>query len=418
MDLIFIQIQYYNKYTEANFKDKSMTTESGRLIIPNSDPVYESPGVPAGGANLVVYLTGTTTLADIFADAALETPIENPQTSMQSGLFYAQSTAIWADVSVAYDIVLTTLTGQSWSYTNVSLLGTAANNSGYLQNPNVQLTGAPTSTTPSANDSSAKIATTSFVASAIAAIPSPPTASATTPYTSNVKGVTTGTGGTTAAWSLDKAIMTNVSPAISVGPVTASINLSTIGLNGIDSGSVTSGTFYWVYCISDGTTPGFLASTSATTPTMPTGYTYFALVGVMKTGSDSNIIPFIMFDRDFDYLIPALQVITNNTGTGGAWVSETIATFIPTSYMARYRGTLWGGNNTQNYAVAPINPGVPTSGSNLSAAKGYAWILTGSNGGQTNMSLPFDFPYVSNNIWYNGTSNTGSVYFTGFKLNF
>ena len=54
---------------------------AGRLIIPNSEPVYTSAGVPAVGATLSVYLTGTTTPANIYAEQALSTPISNPQVS-------------------------------------------------------------------------------------------------------------------------------------------------------------------------------------------------------------------------------------------------------------------------------------------------------------------------------------------------
>ncbi len=393
----------------------------GRIIIPNADPVYEAPGVPAGGATLIIYQAGTTNPADIFADADLTVPIQNPQTSSQDGLFYDQSTAIWADDSLAYDAVLTTATGMSWSYENLSVLGQASNNSGYLQNPSVQLTGSPTSTTPASNDSSSRIATTAYVQSVITALPAPPTAGATTPYSSNVKGVATGTGGTTALWSLDKAIVTSSDsskPTIAITSVSGSINIATTGLNGLDSGSAGSNTFYWVYVISNGTTSGFIASTSSNAPAQPSGYTYSLLVGVMKTDGSSTVVPFIYYNKDFDYLIPALQTIVSGS-TGGVWQTSSIASFIPNSLVARYRGTCWTNNNTQTAGVAPINPGQPTGGGgSIPGARGYAWSLGGSNGGQTYQSTPFDFPLVNSSIWYIATSggtNCGA-FFTGFKL--
>jgi len=395
---------------------------SGRFIIPNSDPIYSSPGVPAVGATLTFFNAGTTQLADIYCDADLTTPAENPQTSDGLGLFYSQTSVFWADATLAYDVHLETIDGAQYDYQNLSLIGEAANNSGYLSNPSVQLTGSPTSTTPAANDSSSRIATTSFVTSAIAAIPAPPTASATTPYSSNVKGVATGSGSPTSTWSLDKAIVTSSdssSPTIAISSVTASINLSTIGLNGIDSGTAGSNTFYWVYVISNGTTSGFIASTSVSAPAQPSGYTYSLLIGVIKTDGSGSVVPFVYFGNRFDYLLPALQTIVSGS-TGGVWQSTSVGPFIPSSKVASYRGTCWTHNNTQTAGVAPINPGQPTGGGGaIPGARGYAWSLGGSNGGQTYQSTPFDFPLVSNTMWYiatSGGSNCGA-FFTGFTLN-
>ncbi len=142
---------------------------SGRLIIPNSEPIYTSAGVPASGATLTVYLTGTTTLATIYTSQAMTTPMLNPQTSNASGLFYDQSTEIWADASIAYDVYLNAGNGQSWTYNNVWLLGEPASISGYAPINSPTFTGTPQAPTPAANDSSSKIATTQFVQGLVAA---------------------------------------------------------------------------------------------------------------------------------------------------------------------------------------------------------------------------------------------------------
>ncbi|MES3054893.1 hypothetical protein O6V14_04555 [Sphingomonas faeni] len=41
-------------------------------------PVFNSRGLPSGGAKVYFYLTGTTTLATVYADGALTTPLANP----------------------------------------------------------------------------------------------------------------------------------------------------------------------------------------------------------------------------------------------------------------------------------------------------------------------------------------------------
>jgi microcystin-dependent protein len=140
---------------------------SGRLILPLSEPALTAAGVPNSGATLTVYNTGTTTLASIYADAALSTPITNPQTSNAAGRFYAQSTEIWADVSIAYDCVLSLTTGEVFTYLNVWLVGAPQSVTGYAPINSPTFTGVPQAPTPAANDSSGKIATTQFVNTAI-----------------------------------------------------------------------------------------------------------------------------------------------------------------------------------------------------------------------------------------------------------
>ena len=140
---------------------------SGRLILPLSEPTLTATGVPNVGATLTVYDTGTTTLAAIYADAALGTPITNPQTSNAAGRFYQQSTEIWADVSIAYDCVLSLTTGETFTYLNVWLVGAPQSISGYAPINSPIFTGVPQAPTPAANDSSGKIATTQFVTTAI-----------------------------------------------------------------------------------------------------------------------------------------------------------------------------------------------------------------------------------------------------------
>jgi len=143
-------------------------TTPGRVVLPSSEPTFNAQGVLSSGASLTVYLTGTTTPANLYSSATLGTLIDNPQTSNAAGYFYAQTTSIWADASVAYDYVLSLPTGEMYQYPDQYLLGPQASGSGYLQNPSVVLTGNPTAPTPAANNASASIATTQFVATALA----------------------------------------------------------------------------------------------------------------------------------------------------------------------------------------------------------------------------------------------------------
>lgn len=61
--------------------------------------------------------------------------------------------------------------------------------------------------------------------------------------------------------------------------VSVSPDIRVSGANGLDTGSRAAGNIYYLYVIYNGATVAGLFSLSATSPTMPSGYTYKALVG-------------------------------------------------------------------------------------------------------------------------------------------
>jgi hypothetical protein len=66
---------------------------------------------------------------------------------------------------------------------------------------------------------------------------------------------------------------------------TCTINMSINGAGGLDTGAIAANTWYNVYAISSGSALSCLASTSATSPTMPAGYVFRVRLGAMKTNS-------------------------------------------------------------------------------------------------------------------------------------
>lgn len=140
---------------------------SGKFDLPYATPVLNASGQPVSGASLTFFNTGTANLASIYADAALTTPVANPQTgiygSNAAGRFTSQATLFWADASLAYDIVLGFPDGSDLTFDQVYVLGAATNVSGYAPINSPTFTGAPQAPTPASNDSSAKLATTAYV---------------------------------------------------------------------------------------------------------------------------------------------------------------------------------------------------------------------------------------------------------------
>ena len=115
----------------------------------------------------------------------------------------------------------------------------------------------------------------------------------TTPAVSNGLVVTNNSGTPNTQIDIDADELTVANAAGgSVRTLTAvnlTVNIAASGANGLDTGSPSSGvaTWYFVYVIYDGTTTAGLLSTSATAPTLPSGYTYYNRVGaVRRTAAD------------------------------------------------------------------------------------------------------------------------------------
>ncbi len=135
----------------------------GQLIIPFSTPVLSSIGEVAAGAVMDIYNTGTLTLASVYADVNLTTPIVNPLTANSAGRFTDQATLIWASDANAYDVALNFPDGSVLTFDNIYVLEAQQSLSGFAPINSPAFTGIPTAPTPGGSDNSNKIATTAYV---------------------------------------------------------------------------------------------------------------------------------------------------------------------------------------------------------------------------------------------------------------
>lgn len=169
---------------------------SGRLDVPYAQPAIDGNGNVVAGARLTFYQTGTTNLADVFADAALTTPVANPQdgiyASNSAGRFTTQTDTFWLDASMAYDVALNFPDGTTLTFEQQYVLGAISNPAGFAPLDSPVFTGNPQAPTPGANDNSGSIATTAWVqeqdyaplnSPALTGVPTAPTAAAGTSTT-------------------------------------------------------------------------------------------------------------------------------------------------------------------------------------------------------------------------------------------
>jgi hypothetical protein len=116
--------------------------------------------------------------------------------------------------------------------------------------------------------------------------------------------------------------------------VTAAITAS--GVNGLDTGSEASNTWYYVYIIYNGTLVRSLLSTSATSPTLPSGYTYFARVGAVRNDASSNFYRTLQKGNQVQYVVGAnpTSILLMASGASGdilapTYTSLAVAAFVP-----------------------------------------------------------------------------------------
>ena len=110
----------------------------------------------------------------------------------------------------------------------------------------------------------------------------------------------------------DSALLENSSGVVlKVSSVSVTLNCTTTGANGLDTGSLAASKYYYVYIISNGSTTASLASLSKS-PTMPSGYTYKARVSSIGSDASSNLIRCQTNNNRVDFQIPSLVL-----GSGG-----------------------------------------------------------------------------------------------------
>jgi hypothetical protein len=136
-----------------------------------------------------------------------------------------------------------------------------------------------------------------------------------------------------------------VSALLSSVSVTADVTVS--GVNGLDTGSVAANTWYAVFVIYNPTTrtTAALLSTSATAPTLPSGYTYSTRLGWMRTDGSSHFLRALQVGRRAQYVAGsiALPIVFNGGNVGNpstpTWVSSSISAFFPpTAAQTRSQG--------------------------------------------------------------------------------
>lgn len=173
------------------------------------------------------------------------------------------------------------------------------------------------------------------------------------------------------------AVMVNTSNLpFTATSVSVTINASTTGANGIDTGSLGASTAYFIWLISDGTTTAGLLSLSATAPTMPSGYTYKVRVGATFTGGSSTLLRIIQKGNRGQYKVTAASTTTALptlfTGAQGTYAVDGTIVYASVSVVGKVPSTATSIGIT---VTSQYNSGVNTSVA-VAPNTAYSGIIT------------------------------------------
>ena len=150
--------------------------------------------------------------------------------------------------------------------------------------------------------------------------------------------------------------------------LTANTAAASGAANSLDTGAWAFSTWYYVFVINNGATSALLFSLSATAPTLPSGYTYFARVGAIRTQAATSYYPlaFKQYGRRVQYVVVSASNVASlplmSNGVVGTWsttaptyVAISTSNFIPTTAASlRLLATAnYNGLTGSSYEIAP-----------------------------------------------------------------
>lgn len=189
------------------------------------------------------------------------------------------------------------------------------------------------------------------------------------------------------------------------------INFATTGANGLDAGSLSASTFYYIYAIYKPSTNTWaaLGSTSSSSPTLPTGYTVSALIGVMLTDGSSHLLVTTQYDREVWY--QSAITAGSNIANQSSLTSQSISGAVPA--LAKTCSGLFQETLVASQAMT-LQLAADGTGTGLQVGGG---TYTGSVAGATATVLNFrQLPIITAQTVYYSTGSTAASPTNSLKI--
>lgn len=195
--------------------------------------------------------------------------------------------------------------------------------------------------------------------------------------------------------------------------ISCTIDFGTNGaVNRLDTGTIASATWYSIWAIYNGVATGCLGSTSATAPTLPSGYTFKARVGWVRTATGSaQFLGTWQFGNRAQYVMGLAQTAAypqiadgSNASTMGPF---SVATLVPSTASVIHALVTSGSNGSTSLA-----PGVNNT-FNATGTSFQTQAVTAS----VNIGLAVSFILESTNVYYGGSTASSHASCTGWEDN-
>lgn len=165
--------------------------------------------------------------------------------------------------------------------------------------------------------------------------------------------------------------------------------------------------YVWAIGKEDGTIDLILSASATAIAGLPSGYTYYALIGCAYIDGSGNFINYKQTGRRITYT----NGRTAYSGTPGAgWTSVDISAYVPNALSSKCFGTIQGNTSNMLYMT---NDNSVSSTSTTAASNRIVPAAVGS----WKASYLWDYTVLTANTLYVGMGGDGFLYIDGFELN-
>ena len=202
--------------------------------------------------------------------------------------------------------------------------------------------------------------------------------------------------------SVDEVILQDTSEnPFRIANLSVTADITASGANGLDTGSEAASTWYHIWAIakSDGT-KATLLSTSATSPTMPSGYTFKAYLGAVYNNSSSNF--YVLFQMNNKVAVNQVNVLSDLSSASFASIS--LAAAVPSTAKA-----IMGYITTNEGADVRIVVSPNNSGNEIGSQMFWSLVNNRIQGGYNIYII------TAQTIYYRTAGGSGSIYVTGWE---
>jgi hypothetical protein len=213
---------------------------------------------------------------------------------------------------------------------------------------------------------------------------------------------------------------TGVTVTASLG-LSVSADITASGAGGLDTGTESNSTWYNIWVIWNGASAAAMFSLSATSPTMPGGYTNKFRVGAVRNDASGNLWRSTQFGKRAQIkigtnptVVPVIASGNSGSPTTPTWTAIATGNFVPPTAIT-IRGTFLMAQSDNTRAIlAPSNSYGAWNSANAPPLGNGNGGITGSN---IIVNEQFDFILESTNIYYASSNGSTNVLLNGWEDN-